>query len=161
MKRLFLLLALLISTLSFSQVDFNPPKQTLSIDDRLVPYVEDYISEGRKRGFYLRSFLIERVDYILVADSMTSSKPGEKIGGVGADMRGLYVSSKILSDTIQTKVTIYHELGHIIKQNGKHVCYNCYNIMSEYAPIDLSPYKDEEFWEKILDIYFHNMNTPD
>jgi len=67
----------------------------------------------------------------------------------------------ILSDTIQTKVTVFHEIGHIVKQNGNHICGRCYNIMSQYAPADLSPYTDEEFWEEILDIYFNNLNTPD
>ena len=147
----FILLLTLISLFNFSYaqqdsvaVDFNPPKNKLHIDNRLIPYVEEFIDEGKKRGFYLRGYMIEKFDFIMVADSLPANpgQIGEKIGQVGFGGRGFYINKIILSDTIQTKITVFHEIGHIVKGNGNHICGQCYNIMSAYAPRDLSPYTD-------------------
>ena len=155
MKKLITILVLLLSTQMFSQLG----EGSLAIDSRLEPYVEEFIEEGLERGFHLRGFLIKKVDFILVVESFSKVHLGEKIGGISPDRRSLYISSKILKDSVLTRVTLFHELGHIIKNTDLHSCYNCDDIMAEFAPEDLILYRDEEFWDKIVDAYFKFLNN--
>ena len=78
---------------------------------------------------------------------------------VGKDKRGFYLAPRLSGDSLKLKLTIYHEIGHIIKQSKYHVCYNCDEIMAEYSPKDISVYKDEDFWNKRLNEYFRWLNS--
>lgn len=153
MKKFIIIICLIIGQFSFSQ---ECKVSKLSMDTEVVPYIEQFIEDGLKRGFYLRSFLIERVDYIYFNPNINDP---EVIGFVGEDKRGFYLAPRLSGDSLKLKLTIYHEIGHIIKQSGSHVCYNCNEIMAEYSPKDISIFKDEEFWNERLDEYFRWLNS--
>lgn len=151
------ILILLISFYSFSQTTFDRSK-TLIMDNEVVPYIEEFIRDGEKRGFDLRSYLINRIDYIYFNDAITNS--GKSIiGMVGLDGRGFYLHSKLKLDPIKLRLTIYHEIGHIFKKSGYHSCVDCYDIMTQIACSDLSVFESGDFWDDKVDAYFIWLNT--
>lgn len=153
--KLKLLIFLLLSQFSFSQeIDFNLPRNYIEISEALEPHVEEFIVEAQKRGFYVRFYLMEKIDYIYLVDNM----PKNKLGFVGEDKRGFYVSSSIDYSEIKLRLTVFHEIGHILKNTGYHSCFHCHDIMSENIPNDLSKYEDTSFWKEKLDIYFEWLN---
>lgn len=117
MKNFILLLCLIVSQLAISQqVDFNKKKTYLTMDNEVIPVIEEFIEEVQKRGFYLRFFLMEKVDNIFfIKDFGMGEDP--RLGSVGADYRSIYLSPKLKNSPILLKVTIFHEIGHIIKFN--------------------------------------------
>ena len=124
------------------------------MDKEIEYYVEDFIQEGEKRGFYLRFYLMERIDYMLFEET------GEDIIGlVGEDKRGFYISPSVRETPIKLRLTVYHEIGHILKNSIYHSCDYCYDIMSSMAPLDLNPLTKEVFWQEQLDEYFVWLNT--
>ena len=129
------------------------------MDTEIDPYVEEFIKDAKDRGFYVRSFLVSRIDYMYFSDSLGVKLNDTRIGVVGADMRGFFLSPRLKGNPIKLRLTIYHEIGHIIKQNGKHTCEtSCYDIMSAIAPRDLKPYLNDEFWALKVDEYFKWLN---
>ena len=157
MKKLILIIGLFIGQFCFSQIDFNK-KNSLSMDNEIVPYFEEFIEAARLRGFYVKSFLIERIDYMHFHDALGTAEGDNRIGIVGDDKRGFFLSPRLKGNPIKLRVTIYHEIGHIIKQSGFHSCEYCYDIMSATAPKDLSPYLNEKFWALKVDEYFEWLN---
>lgn len=146
MKKLILsFLILCISTYCFSQ------NKKLLIDNEIEPYIEQFVAEALDRGFYARFYLIENIDHIRFHNGLIGTSV---MGTVSADMRSIYLNPITLSDTLLLRTTIYHEIGHIIKKSGEHTCFNCYDIMSEHAPISNDVYRDDEFWALRLDDYF-------
>lgn len=159
MRKLLLLLCFLVfSQQNFSQeVDFNRQKASLTMDNTVIPIVEEFTQEGQERGFYLRFYLMERVDNIVfLKDFGTGTDP--RLGTISADYRSIYLSPELQEQPLLLKVTVFHEIGHIIRFSGEHTCFNCYDIMSEYAPETLEPYQNETFWEYKLDDYFDWLN---
>lgn len=156
--KLKLLIFLLVFQFSFSQeeqeIDFNLPRNYIEISEALEPYVEEFILEAQERGFYVRSYLMEKIDYIYLVDNI----PNNKLGFVGEDKRGFYVSSSIDDSEMKLRLTVFHEIGHILKNTGEHSCFVCYDIMSEHNPNDLSVYEDDLFWEEKLNNYFEWLN---
>ena len=152
MKKLFLFIFLAF----FYIVGFS--QNSLTMDSEVVPIVENFIKEGEKRGFYLRFLLMERIDNILFLKDLGTGVD-TRLGTVSADYRSIYLASKLKEDKLLLKITIFHEIGHIIKFNGNHSCFNCYDIMSEYAPQDLRAYESEAFMKHKLDEYFAWLNS--
>jgi hypothetical protein len=158
MKKLIFIIGILIGQFCLGQsINYNKSNK-LSMGNEVVPYFEEFIEDARKRGFYVTSFLISRIDYIHFHDSLGTSEGDNRIGIVGDDMRGFFLSPTLKGNPIKLRVTIYHEIGHIIKQSGTHTCDYCYDIMSGTAPRDLSPYLKEEFWSLKVDEYFEWLN---
>lgn len=146
MKNLFVLL---VCCSMFSQ-----SKSYLSMSPDVVPIVENFIKDGKERGFYLRHYLISKVDLIIFSDNL-----GRKLGVTDKFSKIIYLSPRITEDKILFKLTVYHEIGHLLKFTGEHSCFNCYDIMTEYAPLDLSPYNDETFFKEKIDDYFEWLNN--
>ena len=157
MKKLIFILLLFIGQFCFSQVDFNR-KDSLSMDNEIVPYIEEFIEDAKVRGFYVRSFLIQRIDYMYFDNSIGTSEGDNRLGVVGLDKRGFYLSPRLRGNPIKLRLTIYHEIGHIIKQTGEHTCNSCYDIMSATASPDLKAYTNHKFWNLKLDEYFEWLN---
>lgn len=152
----FFIVIFLFFQYGFSQeIDFNPPKNSIEISESLEPFVEEFIEEALERGFYVRFYLMEKIDYIYLVDNM----PVGKLGFVGEDERGFYVSSEIENSSLQLRLTIFHEIGHILKGSGDHVCYSCDSIMAEYYDKELFEEMEDEVWEEKLDEYFKWLNN--
>ena len=128
------------------------------MDNSVIPIVEEFIEEGRKRGFYLRFFLMERIDHIVFLKDFGGTNEDPRLGIVSGDYRSIYLSPTLKENPLLLKITVFHEIGHIIKFSGEHTCFNCFNIMSEYAPETLEPYRNEKFWQHKLDEYFRWLN---
>ena len=159
MRKLVLLFCLIVGQLCFSQqINFDKGKSSLSMDNEIVPYVEEFLEAAQERGFYLRFYLMERIDYILFDDSIGTAEGDNRIGVVGKDKRGFYLSPLLKGNPVKLRVTVYHEIGHIIKNSGIHTCGYCYDIMSETAPKDLKPYLNNKFWNLKVDEYFKWLN---
>lgn len=158
MKKVILFLCLVVSQLAISQeIDFNKKKSSLTMDNEVIPIVEEFIEEGQKRGFYLRFFLMEKIDEIFfIKEFGTGEDP--RLGTVGNNYRSIYLSPKLKENPLLLKITVFHEIGHIIKFSGEHTCFNCHDIMSEYAPETLEAYENEKFWQYKLDEYFKWLN---
>lgn len=157
MKRLIVVLCFILGNLIYAQqkIDYNRPEASLKIQTVLEPYVEEFIQEAENRGYYLRFFLMERVDYIRVHPTLGMAPNDDRIGVVGIDYRGFYVSLRILDDPMKLRLTVFHELGHLIKQSPDHTCDMCFDIMSGVSHPDKSVYEDPEFWKIKLDDYFN------
>ena len=153
MKNLMITICLFMGQFIFGQ---ECEVNRLSMDNEVVPYVEQFIADGLDRGFYLRSFLINKIDYIYFNPTITDP---EVIGFVGEDKRGFYLAPRLRGDSLKLKLTIYHEIGHIIKNSGDHVCYDCNEIMAAYSPKDISVFENEEFWALKLDEYFQWLDS--
>lgn len=128
------------------------------MDNEIVPYVEEFIKDAKDRGFYVKSFLIERIDYMHFSDTLGVRKTDNRLGQVGEDFRGFYLSPTLKGNPVKLRLTIYHEIGHVIKQSAYHSCGYCYDIMSGIAPIDLKPYLNDTFWALKVDEYFQWLN---
>ena len=115
----------------------------------VVPIVEDFIKDGKERGFYLRFYLMEKIEAIIFSDNLQG-----RLGVTDSYEKIIYLSPIITEDPILFKLTVYHEIGHLLKFTGHHSCVQCYDIMSEYAPIDLSLYKNKNFLKEKIDDYF-------
>lgn len=160
MKKLLISILLLLSvTYCFSQVDFDAPnkeKKVLIMDGDVEPFLEQFVEDAKDRGFYVRSFLIQRIDSIYFHNSLKNTPV---IGTVSEDMKTIYLNPNIRDNSLLLRTTIYHEIGHVIKKSGEHTCNSCYDIMSENAPEDDSKYLDDEFWALKLDEYFKWLNS--
>lgn len=158
-KSIFIIICLIVGQLCLAQqVNFDRKGSKLSMDNEIVPYVEEFISEAQERGFYVRFLLMNKIDYIFFHEGLGTSEGDDRIGVVGKDERGIYISPKIKDNPIKMRLTIYHEIGHILKKSGKHTCKYCYEIMSEYSPPDLKPFMNPKFWKLKLDNYFNWLN---
>ena len=157
MKHLIFLF-LFVPGLLLSQEFFVEPSSEFKMDSRIEPYVESFISDAEDRGFFLRSYLIDKIDYALF-DNSVGMQPGDyTLGVVGLDKRGFYLSPAIESDPLVMRITVMHEIGHIIKKSGEHTCSNCYDIMSDSLPLDRSPFTNDVFWNLKVDEYFIWLN---
>lgn len=159
MKKLLISIILLLTvTACFCQVDFDAPseeRKVLIMDSDVEPFLEQFVEDAKDRGFYVRSFLIQRIDSIYFHNGLTGTPT---IGAVSMDMRTIYLNPDIRDNTLLLRTTIYHEIGHVIKKSGEHTCDSCYDIMSQNAPKDDSKYLDNEFWALKLDEYFEWLN---
>jgi len=152
MKRYIILFCLFVRQAVFSQ---NNKETSISMDNDVVPYVEQFILDGKNRGFHLRGFLLNKIDYIYFNPSIMDP---EVIGFVGNDKRGFYLAPRLREDSLKLKMTIYHEIGHIIKNTKHHVCFDCDEIMAEYSPKNINLFRDAYFWNKKVDNYFNWLN---
>lgn len=147
MKNLLSLL-LLISFTSWSQ-------NYISLSPEVEPIIEEFIEDAYDRGYFVRSYLYERIDAI-VFNEMLSEDIENRIGIVDESYRIIFLSTKIKDNSILLKLTVYHEIGHLLKgpENIKHPCINCSHIMAEYAPSDLLPYYNKDYMKQRVDEYF-------
>jgi len=151
MRKISTLILILLSAYCFSQT----PKR-VNIDKRLVEYVEDYIDQAQERGFYVRGLIVKRIDYIYIIDSIGTDERDHTqiIGSVGNDRRGFVIAEEVLKDTILTRVTVYHEIGHILAKSSKHVVRDKYHIMSSTHPEDDNILRDKIIMNGLIDEYF-------
>lgn len=148
---------LLFICVFISQFCFSQQKSSLVMSKEIVPIMEEFIKEGQDRGFYLRFFLMERIDSIVFSDFIFK-KDDERLGIFDMKNKMIMLSPNLLDNLLLLKLTIYHEIGHVIKFSGEHSCFNCYDIMSEYAPMDLRPYTSKTFMKYKIDEYFQWLN---
>lgn len=143
---LILVVTLFIMTtqLAFSQIDYNV-KEKLEIDTTLEPIVEEFIRDARDRGYYMRSYIIRRIDFI----GYYKEEHNGNLGIVSNDYRRIYINKSISNDYNKKRETIYHELGHALTKSEVHVCRGCDEIMSQYH-ID----KVDSNWDLKVDNYF-------
>ena len=111
MKKLIFILFLFIGQFCFSQVDFNK-KDSLSMDNEIVPYVEEFIEDARARGFYVRSFLIQRIDYMYFDNSIGTMIYSDIVISV----------ERIADNAKDFNVTFEEELKRVIIHGVLHLC---------------------------------------
>lgn len=153
MKNLILIL-LFTYTTGFSQ------QRYLTMSDELVPIIEEYIKDAEDRGFYIRYFLMRKLDLIDFDDTLGVGDDN-RIGITFPDSKVILLSTKLLKNRLLLKIAVYHELGHLLKNSGYHSCIQCYSIMSAYAPDTILPYYNKEFFKKRIDEYFIWLNSSD
>lgn len=141
----------------------------LVMDKDLEPYVEELVREAESRGHsnFRQQIVREvtRIEYGEIVretrDSLTNqllvSSSRDKITGLSnKQTRKIVINFHISHDTMLTKLTLWHEIGHLLKKDfhNLHTCVDCSDIMSEFFPADLSQYLNEEFMKKRLDDFF-------
>jgi hypothetical protein len=148
---------------SCSQVDNNKlldtgPEKSISIHTDFEDILEEFVAEAKERGFYVRGYMMKRIDYIYYYNEDESTLDDDILGITVDDYRGIYINSKLMEQRFLLKIVIFHEIGHALTRTAEHKCYHCGNIMSENALYDLSYYGKDNNWEKALDIYFEWLN---
>lgn len=156
--KMFFLVFLLNHLISVSQ-------EKVWIDSSIIKYVDEFIVEGKKRGF-------DAVPHIVKLDSIKFNQEMPLL------TLGLYEFQKNEKDEIfnsnilineYTKIdwlclryTIFHELSHACGYL-KHSCYNCDDILTEHTPKNhtYAHYLDEVYWGKKLDIMFKSIKEND
>ena len=141
----------------------------LIMDKDLEPYIEELVHEAESRGDHtFRQRIVREVKHIEYGaivretrDSATNqlliASTKDKITGLSnKETRKIVINFEISQDTMLTKLTLWHEIGHLLKKDfhNLHTCVDCSDIMSEFFPSDLSEYYDKEFLRKKLDDYF-------
>ena len=102
-----------------------------------------------------KSELISKIDYIFFNDELKPNENGELILGVAKrEQKGILISSAIKDSPLLVKIVLYHEIGHILKDSGKHSCGKCYDIMSSTMPDNPGPYTEEKFLNLKIKEYF-------
>lgn len=119
---------------------------------QLEPVVEKYISDAEARGYFIRGYLIERVDYIVYNANIGLND--DRIASTDVSYRKVYLSERIRGNDLLIELAVYHELGHILTLSSVHSCHSCFDIMAEYAQSSTVAYENEEFLELKKDEYF-------
>lgn len=149
-KLIFLFLFITGYNLSFAQEEVY-----LSMAPQLEPAVEQFVQDAKKRGYYVRTFLMEKVEAILFTDELLYD---DRLGVADLNTKIIWLSPLLTNYPSLLRVTVYHEIGHIIKDSGYHVCAMCTDIMSSTAPADFNIYDNKELLERELDKYFTWLN---
>lgn len=131
-------------------------QNTLSIDNELENFVEEFVKDGESRGYYVRGILINRVDSIKINNNLKYPTLGEV--RFKDSLLTVNIARFTLMDDVIVRNAIWHELGHVLLLNGNHKCKLCDHIMSSSPPKSFKPYYDpknweiykKEFWEWIL-----------
>ena len=133
------------------------------IDDEIKEYVEEFIVEGKKRGFNAEPY-IKIIDSIRINYDMEygylglyTPKTHEKFNYFygTVDISPINMSSKML-----LKSTVFHELGHVCGYQG-HPCDLCPDIMSSVTRINLEDkdIKDKVSWDAKVDVLFKQIKA--
>lgn len=121
-------------------VDFSPYKNVW-VDNRLAPYVRNFIIDAAKRGVDVSD--LGKLSAISIVDKIGNNFEGyysRKNRVVVIDKSLLFKSEKYL------RKVVYHELGHAL--DIPHTCEDCSDIMSSRPPFYLDMKKEfEEDWE--------------
>jgi len=120
----------------------------VGISKEIDKYALEFVKESEKRGVAIKRLIIDRVDYIVISNKL----PNSLYGVTFFDKRSIFINESILKDTIKTKFTVFHELGHALT-NKLHVCQLCDHIMSEKVK-DFTPYSNKKHWDNTLDVFF-------
>lgn len=150
MKKLFILFCLFVSTALYSQEEY------WLVDQDLMPYLKEYVKDSENAKYMKKSELISKIDYIFFNDELKSDENGELILGIAQrKQKGVLISSEIKDTPLLVKIVLYHEIGHLLKDSGKHTCSKCYDIMSSTLPDNPGPYVDERFLNLKIEEYFN------
>lgn len=141
MKKLLTTLIILISINTFSQ-------QVIQ-DIRLSGYLSDFMNEATNRGYNINKMIYSRLVSIEV-----SNLEYPNLGQYTAYNRTIRVSPYVLLDETLTRLTVYHELGHVLKLGAPHSCNACSDIMSAAQYKSICYYKDEKIMKMELDKLF-------
>ena len=140
MKKL-LLLIFLISANIFSQEVVQ--------DYRLSGHLLQFMKEATDRGYNINRIIYSKLVAIEIANLDYPN-----IGSYTPYSKTIKISPYALIDKTLTKITIYHELGHVLKIGAPHTCKRCTDIMSSAQYISICYYKDKDTWDKELDKLF-------
>lgn len=150
MKKLFIALCLILSTMIYSQQE-----EYWLVDEGMMPYLKEYIQDSESRGYMKKSELITKINYIFFNDALKPNESGELILGLAQrEQKGILISSEIKDTPLLVKLVLYHEIGHLLKDSGYHSCGKCYDIMSATMPDHPQPFKDQRFLNLKIDEYF-------
>lgn len=159
-KRFKLLFYVLITFSVLSCKEVKPQVVTFNtyIDEELKVYVDEFVSEGKKRGF-------DATPYIKIIDSIKIN-PDMEYGYLGLYTPTTHPKFKYFYGTIDIselniinskllRSTVFHELAHACGYRG-HPCDSCPNILSSKTSINMNYYRDMslESWYKQVDILF-------
>ena len=133
------------------------------IDDEIKEYVEEFILEGKKRGF-------DAKPYIKIIDSIRINYDME-YGYLGLYTPKTHEKFKFFYGTVDIspvnlgmpgllKRTVFHELGHVCGYQG-HPCGACLDIMSSVTRLSLdNEYaNDKVSWDAKVDVLFKQIKA--
>ena len=139
MKTLILLLLLSVNTIA----------QVIYQDTVLTGYTLDFIEEATDRGYNISPQLYAR----LVSVEL-SPLTYPNLGLYTHYNKTIRISPYVLIDTTLVRLTIYHELGHVLKLGAPHSCNACSDIMSATQYKSICYYKNKATMKKELDKLF-------
>ena len=125
-------------------------KYDVYISPELQDYVDQFVEEATSRGLPGLK-IVNRVDSIIY-------KPISKIYlglywpktfNKKIPHNVIYINSDVPIPNYTIRKTVFHEIAH--SHGLRHVCYRCNRIMSSISD---GVVKDEEGWQKDLDIFF-------
>lgn len=135
--------------LLFSIFTLNAQDKSLNYSVELEPYIIEFINEGLKRDVKVVDTIFSRLDNIVT----TSNLKYPQLGFYSAYNKTILISDFTQIDTLAIKVTLFHELGHVLLGIG-HSCKSCTDIMSQYGPRSFSIYADKVLWSEELDKFY-------
>ncbi len=159
-KRFKLLFYTLITFSILSCKEVKPQVVTFNthIDEELKVYVDEFVSEGKKRGFDATPYL-KIIDSIRVNPEMDYGYLGLYTPTTHPKLRHFYGTIDINEfNIINSKLlrsTVFHELAHACGYRG-HPCESCVDILSSKTSINMAYYKDMDrvSWDVKVDILF-------
>lgn len=148
-----------------------------STDERLLPYVNEFEKEARIRGITL-----PELDYLKIEIRSASELPGymglcvEETGGAILEGSIKHYTLKISQMTIdrgdfETRVTIFHELGHCLLNRGHYDHNVLVNVNGSYVVMPVSImgtvfFSNSQlpivrlYWDKYVDELFGLVDSP-
>lgn len=142
MKKILFIFALLIGLNGFTQ-------NKLSYSTELDPLILEFVNEAAERDYIVFPKIVEGVDWIVLVNNLHP----RQMGGWDKEKRVIFIRNGM--DVITAKITLFHELAHMLTDSEDHSCEKCTDIMSAYALKDHSYYEDTEVYEAELDTLFN------
>lgn len=149
MKYIILIIAIISTSCSF--VD----EPIFVVDEELMPFYNNFINEGLKRGKDLRG-----VDLVMTLRDMDKDVFGttnyrlDRVAQIGINK---YYWGEIYKNGLslhkdKDEITVYHELGHALL--GRNHKQSCGSIMaSEMAcKYDLWQYSKKQMWDELFNV---------
>lgn len=166
MKNKFKLLFYILMTFSILSCKEAKPQVTFKthVDKKLKKYVDEFISEGRKRGF-------DATPYLKIIDSIRIN-PDMEYGYLGLytpknhpKFRYFYGTVDISpineSDDRLLRRTVFHELAHVCGYKG-HPCDVCGDILSSVTSLKLAKKGGDLYgisWDVKVDTLFSQIKS--
>lgn len=140
MKKVFIILTLLVTSMLFSQ-------DRITMDGQLEPYLIEFINEGLEREVDVSSYILKNVDSLLF-------EPNYKfpLFGMQSNNKTIKIASFCAIDPIILRAVVFHELTHVFLP--EHYCDECEDLMSANAPRSFYIYSNNQYWEEQLDKIF-------
>lgn len=172
MNKLTTILTVLVLQLGFSQENINIFADAEIINNGTMlklnvdgcelgmhaifkPILQEYIRDAELRGVYISERIINEIDYIMVNIQLGTHPGDNRLGVVTPNLRGVYISPRILGDYELTRFVVYHELGHILRDNPEHTCNSCDSLMMANIPVNfMHMIRSKYSWNILLNDYF-------